>query len=76
VAFVCVYVEDITVGELQVPASYVSLYSTIIHSLKPFTSDLFRAFGGLTNAKRRLVSLSEDARRASHPCLASELGPA
>jgi hypothetical protein len=69
-------VEHITVGVLQVLASYVSLYSTIIRSLKQFTSDLFRAFGGLTNAKRRLVSLSEDARRASHPCLASELGPA
>ena len=51
-AFVCVYVEHITVGDLQMLVSYVSLYSNIIHSLKPFTSDLFRAFGGLANARR------------------------
>ena len=51
VAFVCVYVEHITVGDLQMLVSYVSLYSTIIHSLKPFTSDLFRAFGGLTKQR-------------------------
>jgi hypothetical protein len=62
-AFVRVNVEHVTVGELQVLASYASRYSTIVRSLKPFTSDLFRAFGGLTN-KRKLVSLSDDARRA------------
>ena len=50
-AFVCVYVEHITVGDLQMLMSYVSLYSTIIHSLKTFTSDLFRAFGGLTKQR-------------------------
>ena len=53
-AFVWVIVEYITVGGLQVLASYSSLYPAIIRSLEPFTPDLFRAFGGLTNETKHI----------------------
>ena len=46
-----VIVEYITVGGLQVLASYSSLYPAIIRSLEPFTPDLFRAFGGLPDQR-------------------------
>jgi hypothetical protein len=62
-AFVNVEVDSVTVGEMQVLASYASRYSTIIRSLKPFTADLFAAMGGWTNKRRRL-ELSDDAKRA------------
>ena len=60
-AFVRVVAEYTTVGGLQVLASYINLYSAIIRSMGSFTSDLFRAFGGLTN-ETKLVPLSDDDR--------------
>jgi len=62
-AFVNINVERATVGEMLKVASYASRYSTIIRSLKPFTSDLFSAIGGWTN-KKHVLELSEDTRRA------------
>ena len=69
-----VIVEYITVGGLQVLASYSSLYPAIIRSLEPFTPDLFRAFGSLTN-ETKLMPLS-DADQLVILVLATELSAA